>query len=120
MIQMDEKPRMKSHYMKKYQEEKQKPASHVIEQSRPAGTQNLIRVGKAPQEDTHLNPSRRRILNDFISQRPRGSLESVYNRNTNDLLKMPGMKGSPNMAHYENIRAPPATIGPVGGAPSLL
>ena len=111
---------MKSHYMKKYQEEKQKPSSHVIEQSRPAGTQNLIRVGKAPQEDTHLNPSRRRILNDFISQRPRGSLESVYNRNTNDLLKMPGVKGSPNMAHYENIRAPPATIGPVGGAPSLL
>lgn len=92
LIQMDEKPRMKSHYMKKYTEEKQKPTSHVIELSRPAGTQNLIRVGKAPQEDTHLNPSRRRILNDFISQRPRGSLESIYNRNTSDLLKMPGIK----------------------------
>ena len=83
--------------MKKYSEEKQRPGGKtILDNGRPAGTQNLIRVGKAPSEDTHLNPSRRKILNDFITHRPRGSLEAIYNRNTNDLLKMPGAAANVN------------------------
>lgn len=88
-ISMDEKARHKSQYMKKYAEEHQKRNSlHTLE-SRPAGTINLLRTGAGVGDDPHLNASRRRILNDFITQRPRGSLEIIANRNANDLLKIP-------------------------------
>ena len=126
-IQMDDKPRLKSQYMKKYSEERQNPSSRINNIDRPAGTQNLVRLGKAPQEDTHLNPSRRKILNDFITQRPRGSLEAIYNRNTSDLLKMPGasvknmhtgVAGGLYERQYQG--APPAQVGPVNGKTNLL
>jgi hypothetical protein len=87
---MDEKPRLKSQYMKKYSDEPRKNVLNIqrlMADSRPAGTLNFQRV-EHPGNQQHLNGSRRRILNDFISK-PGTSLDTMANRNQSDLLKMP-------------------------------
>ncbi len=63
---MDEKPRMKSLYMKKYNDRLKKVNVGDLDQ-RPAGTRNFMRPDISVEEPAHLNPSRRRILNDFVS-----------------------------------------------------
>ncbi len=80
---MDEKPRMKSLYMKKYNDRLKKVAVGGFD-PRPAGTRNFMRPDISVDEPAHLNQSRRRILNDFVSIRA-PSNESLGNRNVIDV-----------------------------------
>ncbi len=84
VISMDEKPRMKSQYMKKYNERLKKVTVDPAD-SRPAGTRNFVRADIAVDEPAHLNNSRRRILNDFVSRRPTNSGDRIGNRNATDI-----------------------------------
>lgn len=83
VISMDEKPRMKSLYMKKYNHLLKKVNVGAAD-SRPAGTRNFMRPDISVDEPAHLNPTRRRILNDFVSKRD-PSNESLGNRNVIDV-----------------------------------
>jgi len=84
IIHMDDKNRLKSHYMKKYADGVRNVKIKSL-QSRPAGTKNFLRI--ANHDQAHLNGSRRRILNDFISNKQEGNLDSLVNRNKSDYLK---------------------------------
>ena len=102
IIQMDDKPRLKSLYMKKYIDGPQKVGMQNLNSQRPAaGTLNYVSKEKDPtMGQRHLNGSRRRILNDFVSRRGDGStLDSLANRNKNDMLKGPG--GTMASAQYD-------------------
>ena len=66
VISMDEKPRLKSHYMKKYNERLNK-VDYNKRDPPPAGSRNFMRADvSVEQQPAHLNHSRRRILNDYI------------------------------------------------------
>ena len=110
IIQMDEKPRLKSLYMKKYIDGIKNVNVYEINSQRPAGTINYINKDADPNAgQRHLNASRRRILNDFVTRRPDGSnLDSLANRNKSDMLKGPG--NALNSAKYD-YGGPPTTIG---------
>ena len=112
MIQMDEKRRMKSHYMKKYNERLKKVQVTQFD-PRPAGTRNFMRADISVDEPAHLNPTRRRILNDYVSKRPDHSNESLGNRNivtepsASMISNLPGSgsphKQIPSSYDYEQI-----------------
>ena len=98
---MDEKPRLKSLYMKKYIDGAKNESVQINSQRPAAGTLNYIRKENDPtMGQRHLNGSRRRILNDFVTRRPDGStLDSLANRNKSDMLKGPG--GTRESAQYD-------------------
>ena len=84
VITMDDKSRLKSHYMKKYNEQlrNKKTVRINLLDKRPAGTLNFSRNDNSNGQK-HLNGSRRRILNDFVSGRSGQSLDVLANRNSN-------------------------------------
>ncbi len=107
IINMDEKARLKSDYMKRYNESLARVKVKKID-SRPAGTKNFGII-ESPQEGAHLNISRRRILNDFVTRRPKAStLETLANRNAVDAIKIPE---ADRLAYYD-YRGNAAQIGP--------
>ena len=70
MLRMDNKDRLKSQYMKKYADEFS-PNQVDNYASRAAGTLNLLRMDNL--SGSHLNPTRRRILNDFVTHKDAGT-----------------------------------------------
>ena len=110
IIHMDEKARLKSHYQKKYTDSIQKVNINSVEMS-PAGTKNFLR--RDPQEqNAHLNVSRRRILNDFITRRPlENDLNALANRNRSDMLKDADNKSQETLRRFD-YRGNQAHIGP--------
>ena len=52
---------------------------------RPAGSQvSSLNSADRSLGQKHLNGSRRRILNDFVTMRPDANLQTLANRNAND------------------------------------
>ena len=117
---MDEKARHKSHYMKKY--DKSTNSNLVIKvDERPAGAGNhakFILDGGGNHGGGHLNMSRKRILNDFVSKKTGSdALNEIVNRNKSNALRMQNPQmGGDNMAYYENNSPSSVTIGP-GSSP---
>ena len=90
IIHMDEKPRHKSHYMKKY--DKSPNVLKIKVDERPAGAGNhakFILDGGGNHGGGHLNMSRKRILNDFVSKKSGAdALNEIVNRNKSNALRM--------------------------------
>ena len=99
LLQMDEKQRLRSEHMKKFihssPTEKQKIKIVRQMEKAPAGSKSgLVQAHEGrekgmspPEESMHLNRSRRRILNDFISYKPdERSADKIGNRNYNSYL----------------------------------
>ena len=116
VIHMDEKPRLKSQYMKKYTESVRSDNLQRI-QARPAGTINFRR---GHDEQKHLNNSRRRILNDFVTPQQNASLLEVHaNRNKSQLLKMQDAPRQDSLSKYEYPGPTAQIVGPAG-RPGLM
>ena len=92
ILASDEKSRLKSDYMKRFQDREEHKIR--IEAERAAGVKTTV-LKKPTAANPHLNFSRRRILNDHIS--PSGNaatLDGMINRN-----KSPALMGKVKAAH---------------------
>ena len=99
VIHMDEKARLKSNYMKKHNENVRNIKINALD-APAAGARNFLRF-EPNADQKHLNPTRRRILNDFISRRNDFSLEAMANRNKSDLLKNPAAGSQDSRQYYD-------------------
>lgn len=97
-ISHDDKARLRSDYMKRYNESLQKPT--IAYMNPPAGAKSIIRQLNDQRlhnvdtdtKDLHINKSRRKILNDFITRKTDG--DSLANRNMHPNLRHKGSYGT--------------------------
>lgn len=96
---MDMKARHKSHYMKKYSEEQKRMRKDYMGLERAAGTMNYNPLSDKLQGQKYLNPSRRKILNDFVSIGTETNPDEIVNNNKSNQLKMLVLKNSNTTKH---------------------
>ena len=81
---------------------------------RAAGTINYKPISDKLDKQKYLNPSRRKILNDYVSIETETSPDEVVNNNKSNQLKMLVLKNSSSAKHHltgrDSIKLPTVVV----------